>query len=84
MAFLVEFEMAMQFGCLEQLIWIDIHGCQDVLGQRQFVERLAHDPAQPHDGFTAQQNVKTKLSLKLFERCRRGVTEYEFRTERFS
>ena len=70
--------MAKQLGCLEQLIRIDIHRGDNVLGQRQFVERLAHEPAQAHDRFATQQNVKAKLALQLFERRRCGVTEYEF------
>lgn len=68
----------MQFGCLEQLIRIDIYGGDDVFGQRQFVERLAHEPAQPHDCFATQQDVKPKLALQLFQRRRGGIAEYEF------
>src|ERR1700737_3068255 len=51
-----------QFGCLKQLIWIDIDGGEDVFWQRQFIERLAHESAQPHDCFAAQQDVKSKLA----------------------
>ena len=36
-------------GCSKQLIWIDIHGYRDILGKRQLVQRLAHEPAQAHD-----------------------------------
>src|SRR5450755_1176936 len=35
---------------LEELIRIDVDRQRHVLGQRQFVERFAHDSTQAHDG----------------------------------
>ena len=75
--------MPTQFGCLEELIWIDIDGGNDVFRQRQFIECLAHESAQPHDRFAAEQDVKAKLSLQLFQRRGCGVAEDEFGAERF-
>ena len=48
---------------LQQLIRIDIDGDGDVFGEWQFVERFAYEPAQAHDGFTPDQDVKTELAL---------------------
>ena len=58
----------------EQLIRIDIHGSDDVLRQRKFIQRLAHDPAQAHDRFATHQNVEAELALQFFERRRRRRT----------
>jgi len=70
-------------GCSKQLIWIDIHGYRDIFGKWQFVESLAHEPPQTHDGAAAEQNVKSELALQLLQRRRRCVAENELRTERF-
>ena len=48
---------------LQQLIRIDIHGDDDVFRQRQFVQRLPHEPAQAHDRFAADQDVEAELAL---------------------
>ena len=48
---------------LQQLIRIDVDGDGDVFGEWQFVEGFAHEPAQAHDGFAADQNVKAELAL---------------------
>ena len=48
---------------LQQLIRIDVDRSQNVFGQRKFIERFPDKAAQPDDGFTAHQNVKTKLAL---------------------
>jgi len=72
----------MQSGCLEQLIWIDIHCGDDIFWQRQFIECFAQESAEAHDGFTTEQDVEPKLALQFFQRRRCGVAECEFRTER--
>src|ERR1700731_3968831 len=38
--FLIQLGTPMQFGCLKQLIWIDIHTGENIFGQRQFIELL--------------------------------------------
>jgi hypothetical protein len=48
---------------LQQLIRIDIDGDGDVFGKGQFVDGFADEAAQAHDGFAADQNVKSELSL---------------------
>jgi len=48
---------------LKQLIRIDVDGHGDVFGEWQFVERFADEPAQAHDRFAANQDVKTELAL---------------------
>lgn len=50
-------------SALQQLIRIDVDGHGDVFGEWQFVEGFAHEPAQAHDGFAADQNVKSELAL---------------------
>ena len=47
----------------EQLIRIDVDRDGDVFGKRQLIECLADKAAQAHDGFAADQNVKTELAL---------------------
>jgi hypothetical protein len=47
----------------KQLIRIDVDGDGDIFGERQFVECLADEPAQAHDGFAAHQNVEAELAL---------------------
>src|SRR5436853_3396758 len=76
-------EIGSYLGCLEQLVRVDIYGCDHVFGQREFVERFAHEPAQTHDCFTAKQNVESKLSLKFFKRRRCSVAHRELWAERF-
>ena len=48
---------------LEQLIWINIDGDGDVFGHWQFVDGVANQAAQTHDGLAANQNMETKLTL---------------------
>ena len=48
---------------LQQLIWINVDGHDDVFGEGQFVESFADEAAQAHDGFAADQNVETELAL---------------------
>ena len=48
---------------LQQLVRIDVDGDSDVFWERQFVECLTDKAAETHNGFTADQNVKTKLAL---------------------
>ena len=55
-----------QFGRLEQLIRIDIYRRGDVFWKRQFVECFADEPAQAHDGFAPEQDMKSKLTLQSF------------------
>ncbi|CAN5610441.1 hypothetical protein BH18VER1_BH18VER1_12180 [soil metagenome] len=63
---------AISMSRLQQRIRIDVDCCHHVFGQRQLVERFADEPAQAHDRFAAQQNVKPELALELFERRGRG------------
>src|ERR1051325_11809526 len=74
-------ELRFHSDVLEQLIRIDIHRRDDVFGQRQLFERFADEPAQAHDRCAAQQNVKTKLALKFFQRRRRRIAQHEFGAE---
>jgi hypothetical protein len=48
---------------LQQLIRIDVDSDGDVFGEWQLVERFANKSAQAHDGFAADQDVKTELAL---------------------
>jgi len=48
---------------LQQLIRIDVDGDGDVLRKWQFIECFADEPAQAHNGFAANQDVKTELAL---------------------
>ena len=48
---------------LQQLIWVNVDRDGDVFGEWQFVESFADESAQAHDGFAADQNVETKLTL---------------------
>lgn len=48
---------------LKQLIRIDVDCHCDVFGEWQLVEGLTHKAAQTHDGFAADQDVKTELAL---------------------
>src|SRR6266478_3344371 len=52
-----------QLQSSEQLIRIDVDRHGDVFGEWQFVERFAHEPAQAHDRFATNQDVKTELAL---------------------
>ena len=56
----------MQFS--EQLVRIDIDRDGHVFREWQFVQRLTHEPAQPHNGFAAKQDVEAELALQFFER----------------
>src|SRR5439155_4464681 len=48
---------------LQQLVRIDVDGDGDVFWEWQFVECLTDKAAETHNGFTADQNVKTELTL---------------------
>jgi hypothetical protein len=47
----------------QQLIRINIYVDGDVFWERQFVESFTDEAAEAHNGFAADQNVKTKLAL---------------------
>ena len=51
------------FCRLQQLIGIDVDGNCDVFGEGQFVEGFAHETAQMHDSFAAEQDVEAELAL---------------------
>src|SRR5581483_11483036 len=57
---------------LQQLVRIHIDSGGDVFGQRQLVERLAHQAAQTQNGAAPDQNVKAELALQFFHRPWRG------------
>ncbi len=69
----------MQFS--EQLVRIDIDRDGYVFGERQFVERLAHQAAQTHNGCAAHQNVKPELTLQLLDRRGCRLAQNEFRAD---
>ena len=48
---------------LQQLIRINVDGNDDVFREGQFVESFADEAAQALDGFAADQNVETELTL---------------------
>jgi hypothetical protein len=48
---------------LQQLIRIGVDGDCDVFGEWQFVDGFADEPAQAHNGFAADQDVKAELAL---------------------
>src|SRR5438270_10199945 len=68
---------------LKQLIRIDIDGHGHVLGEWQFIQCFAHEPAQAHNCSAAEQDVKSKLALQLLQRRRCSIAENKFGSEIF-
>ena len=68
---------------LQQLIRIDINGCDDVFRQRKFIQGLAHDPSQAHDRFTPKQDVEPELALQFFDRRRHRRAPDKLGRQRF-
>jgi hypothetical protein len=47
----------------QQLIRIDVDGSGDIFGEREFGEGFADQATEAHNGFAADQDVKTELAL---------------------